>query len=42
MGTIELLILAVKTVTVKNLKIGTAEKFAVINLKVEQFGFMTE
>ena len=28
--------------TVKNLKIRTPEKFAVIILKVEQFGFMTK
>ena len=28
--------------SVKNLKIQTPEKFAVIILKVEQFGFMTE
>ena len=28
--------------TVKNLKVRTPEKFAVITLNVEQFGFMTE
>ena len=31
-----------KKLTVKNLKIQTPEKFAVIILTVEQFGFMTE